>query len=254
MRIVTLTTDMGNSDYYSGALKGALLSSCTGIMPIEIATQVNNYDIKQGAYIIRHAYPYYPTGTIHLLNINAPESNGDLIVTAYDGHYFITFNNGSLPLIFGLVPEESYLVKALDSHQSLFYIAGISTIINTILSSQPLSSLGTPAHQIRQLRWMMASTSDGNIRGNVLQIDKYGNAITNITRAMYERYIAGGRYVILFAGTEIIELCTHYGDVPQGDVACFFNAAGHLEIAINKGNASKLFALKPDSPILFQRI
>ena len=101
MPIITLTTDMGNSDYYTGALRGGIWSRCAGVSVVDIATQVSPHDIKQGAYILRHAYPYFPSGTIHILHINAPESHGDIVVAVHEGHHFITFNNGSLPLIFG---------------------------------------------------------------------------------------------------------------------------------------------------------
>ncbi|MFZ9719587.1 MAG: SAM hydroxide adenosyltransferase, partial [Chitinophagaceae bacterium] len=34
-----------------------------------------------------------------------------------------------------------------------------------------------------------------------------------------------------------------YADVPEGEKLAIFNAAGYLEIAINKGNAAGLFGL-----------
>ena len=40
------------------------------------------------------------------------------------------------------------------------------------------------------------------------------------------------------------EISEAYSDVGEGDKLAFFNSAGYLEIAINKGNASSLFGLQ----------
>ena len=42
----------------------------------------------------------------------------------------------------------------------------------------------------------------------------------------------------------IEKISDHYADVPDGEKLAYFNAAGYLEIAINKGNAAGLFGLQ----------
>jgi S-adenosylmethionine hydrolase len=42
----------------------------------------------------------------------------------------------------------------------------------------------------------------------------------------------------------ISQLSWHYNEVPEGENLCLFGISNHLEIAINKGNASELLGLK----------
>ena len=100
MQIVTLTTDMGQSDYYLGALKGALLNKCIDVQLVDIATQVSPFKLRQGAYILQNAFPYFPKGTIHIMNVCSDEAKGRMICVHHHEHYFciplssITQNQG----------------------------------------------------------------------------------------------------------------------------------------------------------------
>jgi hypothetical protein len=48
---------------------------------------------------------------------------------------------------------------------------------------------------------------------------------------------------VVLGGTFIERISDHYADVPEGEKLAFFNEAGYLEIAINKGYAASLFGL-----------
>ncbi|MBP6733062.1 MAG: SAM-dependent chlorinase/fluorinase, partial [Chitinophagales bacterium] len=41
-----------------------------------------------------------------------------------------------------------------------------------------------------------------------------------------------------------------YSDAEEGDMVCLFNAAGYLEVAMNKGKAELLMGLKIDMPVM----
>jgi S-adenosylmethionine hydrolase len=47
----------------------------------------------------------------------------------------------------------------------------------------------------------------------------------------------------------IKQLSWHYNEVPEGEKLCLFGISNHLEIAINKGNASGLLGLKINDSI-----
>jgi S-adenosyl-L-methionine hydrolase (adenosine-forming) len=49
----------------------------------------------------------------------------------------------------------------------------------------------------------------------------------------------------VFKRNEVIDkIVDTYADVPEGEKLALFNAAGYLEISINKGNAAGLFGLQ----------
>ena len=66
MPIVTLTSDFGWNDYYVALIKGAILCENQDINIIDISHNINNYDIVQGAFILKNSYKSFPKGTIHI--------------------------------------------------------------------------------------------------------------------------------------------------------------------------------------------
>jgi len=67
----------------------------------------------------------------------------------------------------------------------------------------------------------------------------------NITHEQFEAHRRGRRFRITFVRSEVIDrIAETYADVPEGEKLALFNAAGYLEIAINKGNAAGLFGLQ----------
>jgi S-adenosylmethionine hydrolase len=86
------------------------------------------------------------------------------------------------------------------------------------------------------------------IKGSVIYIDHFYNAITNIKKNEFDAIRKERSYEIQFS-KNILQLSETYSNVPEGEKLCLFNSIGLLEIAINKGNASSLLNLKGGSTI-----
>jgi S-adenosylmethionine hydrolase len=83
------------------------------------------------------------------------------------------------------------------------------------------------------------------IEGQIIFIDHFENVVVNITRDDFEAQRKGRSFKIVFKRDEVIDKISEtYADVPEGEKTAIFNAAGYLEIAINKGNAAGLFGLQ----------
>jgi S-adenosylmethionine hydrolase len=88
-------------------------------------------------------------------------------------------------------------------------------------------------------------TTDQYIEGQILYIDAFENVIVNIIRQDFEEQRKGRGFKIMFKRDEYIDRISEtYADVPPGDKLALFNAAGYLEIAVNRGNAAGLFGLQ----------
>ncbi len=90
------------------------------------------------------------------------------------------------------------------------------------------------------------------IRGNIIYIDSYKNAIINIRKEEFTKAAAGRtKYVIYLRRAEynIHEIGYNYDNVPPGEKVAFFNAAGYLEIGINQGKAAELLGLKTNDMV-----
>ena len=91
---------------------------------------------------------------------------------------------------------------------------------------------------------MKPSSTGQFIEGQILMIDRFLNVIVNITKTEFEEARKGRSFkIVLLGGTHIENISDHYADVHEGEKLAFFNEAGYLEIAVNKGYAATLFGL-----------
>ncbi len=88
-------------------------------------------------------------------------------------------------------------------------------------------------------------TGEDYIEGQIIHIDNFENVVVNITREQFHAQRNGRRFAIFFRRDEMItQISETYADVAEGQKLALFNAAGYLEIAVNKGNAAGLFGLQ----------
>lgn len=244
MAIITLTTDIGDTDFYLGAVKGKILSKCKDINIIDISNNINPFDIFHAAFVIKNAYPNFPGQTIHLINVENPdrESKRVLLIEA-DNQYFLGYDNGLFSLIFDDIAIKSYEIISENLSGYTFLLKDVmAEIACDIANGASIESLARPINHIFELQTLKPVISDSSIRGNVVYIDRYGNVMTNISQELFEERIQEKRMNLLFKRNELIQIISsNYNEVPEGEKLCLFNAAGYLEIAINKGKADELF-------------
>ena len=70
MAVITLSTDIGQSDFIIGAIKGQLISAIPAATIIDITHQLSPQNYQQAAYVCTNAFSYYPSGSFHILLIN----------------------------------------------------------------------------------------------------------------------------------------------------------------------------------------
>lgn len=249
MAIVTLTTDYGLKGYYLAALRGMLLSENPDVQLVDISHQVKPYDIVQGAFILKNAYHHFPTGSIHLISIDNLSSPLSLIVFEEDGHYFIGPDNGIFSLIFNPMPKNIFRLPLLRNNYFPFNEACSSAVAH-ITAGKPLIEIGLRAGEIEQRIALQPVISTSQIRGSVIYIDHYENAIVNIQQELFEKVRNKRRFQLFFKRHDpIVQLSRSYHEVSIGETLCLFNEAGYLTIAINMGKAASLLGLKLDDMV-----
>ncbi len=250
MTLVTLTTDLGEQDYYAGALKGAILQQCPGAQLVDITHAIPSHDMVRGAFILKNAYPHFPEGSIHLVNVhNFYAAERRLLAILHQGHYFLGPDNGIFSLVFDQQPKQARILPddgtGLLSHQEV-----LARAIAHLAGGTPLEELGEPLDSISERIHLRPVVSASQIRGTVVHVDKFENVIVNITRELFEQVRKGRNFALYFKRHEpITELSAQYCEVPMGEVLCLFNSAGYLEIAIHMGKAAGLLGLAVDDAV-----
>lgn len=247
--IITLTTDLGIKDYYSSILKGQILNIDPTLNIIDITHNIQDYNLGEGAFIFKNAYPHYPPDTIHFIAINTDRDDCNRFLAFKNkGQFFIGPDNGIFSLIFAEMPEEVYCIpfKTEDSFPLKNIMAeGLKAILN-----DSLEKLGQTCTNIQKKITFHPVTGSAMIRGSVIHIDNFENVIVNIHRELFEQIGNGRPFEIYYKRwNPITSISNKYQDAAVGDILAFFNSSNYLEIAVNMGKAASLLGLEVDDSI-----
>ncbi len=252
MAVITLTTDFGEKDYAAGAVKGSLYAGLEQVDIVDISHQVSPFNLQQGAYILKNAFPYFPKGTIHLIGIDSertPESAH--IAVKLNGHYFICADNGILSLLATEEqPEKIVEITVYPIVNPSFPVVDVFVKAACHLArGGKIEDLGNVRTAYREIKSLVPLVSaDGNkITGHVLYVDSYGNVVTNISRDLFQSTGRGRRFELSARNYRFSLVYDRYsGGVnfniekqereDDGKKLALFNAGGYLEIAIYRSN------------------
>lgn len=247
MAIITLTSDIGTKDYLTGAIKGRLLSINSSFNLADISHSIAPFNYSEAVYIVRNSFSAFPKHSWHLLLVNLFDTADANIILAYhEGHYFACADNGLLPMMFDGMPEQAVSIPFGSNSNVLSWVAAVGNAIQAMEGGSAFHSLGREAEQMVMKHNLKPVSGDDYLEGRIIYIDNFENVIVNITRSMFDAVCRGRKFSIKFIGDEsITRLSNSYADVAEGSKLAFFNTAGYLEIAVNKGNAAGLFGLQP---------
>lgn len=253
MPIITLTTDWNQHDYYTAILKGRLMSLVPQLTVVDISHRIDAYNYAQAAFVVRAAYPYFPAGTVHLIDVGSDASaRTPHLVVQHQGQYFVGADNGLFSLLFVDGPETAVRIdsaqSALGSFQALTVFAPLAA---QLCQGATPAQLGTPIASLTRSVPIMPIVEDNYISGHVLYIDSYYNAITNIDRQSFEQARRGRPFLIHVQSkqNEIDHISQNYYDDGPGELIALFNVLDLLEIAIVKGFAAELLNLDNTSTL-----
>jgi S-adenosylmethionine hydrolase len=252
MPIITLTSDWGHRDFFLGAVKGKILSLLPSAAIIDISHGISPFNLKQASFIIRNSYPHYPKGTVHILSILTEKTEKAAhLAVKFDGQYFIGADNGIFSLIFDHDPEKIINISAsVDNNKKdipardRFVEAAVH-----LAAGRSIDELGEPVSQWKEQLHFLPVVSGDVIRGVAIYINQYENVVTNITRELYDKTSKGRKCIIEFRGETLNAISQSYQQVPIGEIVALFGSTGHLEIAINQGNAGSLLGLDINDPV-----
>ncbi|MES2558993.1 MAG: SAM-dependent chlorinase/fluorinase [Bacteroidota bacterium] len=254
MAFITITSDYGNNSPYSAAVKGAIYTQLPSAQIVDISNMVTPYNVLQAAYLLKQVVWHYPLHSIHLICLDTNfAANGQYIIAESDGQYFIGADNGIFSLLFEKTPANFYIVKKeFVNEDDLFPEKNLFTFLAIqLINGLPVTHF-SEAGEIRNIKQsLMPVKEDSLIRGNIVFVDGFDNAITNISKTLFEEKLATKTsFKIFFSRKLSIDyISKNYNDAKEGSELALFNESGFLEIAMNAGNAGQLLGLKTGASI-----
>ncbi len=247
MGIVTLLSDFGYQDAYVASTRGIIAGVFPTANVIDLAHNAEPFNLQQAAYLLSSAYRNFPEGTCHIILYDIfYRPQPELLLCSKSGQYFMAPDNGILPLALGRDIDACYQCHALTDNETMkdWLIAATKTAL--ALQTTPITGLGLPNCELKNAPNNLQPRIEGSmLEGYIIHIDRYGNVVTNITQEMFQKTGRNRSFHIGLVRDEMItEISKRYTDVKDGEKLCRFNAAGYLEIAINRGNAARLLGLR----------
>ncbi|MDH4121964.1 MAG: SAM-dependent chlorinase/fluorinase [Deltaproteobacteria bacterium] len=287
--IITLTTDFGTMDGYVGAMKGRILSLLPQARLVDISHDIPPQSVVQGAWCLRRAAAQFPQGTIHLAVVDpGVGTSRDALVVQTRRNWLVGPDNGLLHLaaqdagiqrIWRITPE-SLAASGWDEPQKSATFDGLtlfSPLAAWLARGESPAALGEPGEDMLPLEEEAPWIRGGEVLGRVLFFDRFGNAVTNISREMLE----GHRVVRVELGpmaavwglresTRVVEavFCETYEDIPLAElseppakkpgeswlppeetVGALFNSDGVLELAVYSESLRDAQGLRGGEPV-----
>ncbi|HMR20082.1 MAG TPA: SAM-dependent chlorinase/fluorinase [Sphingobacterium sp.] len=255
MGVITLTTDLGYRDFYQAALKGSIITLLPKVRLVDITHEIPSFDIQNAAFVLQNAYHYFPKGTVHLIGIDTVfQRDCRYIAMKYQGHYFVGADNGIFSIILNGDQAEQLIEIELTQDLRFLHFPLADVLAKAachIAKGADMAALGTEIDSPLQKGTLQPIIENNIIKGHVSYIDSFGNVISNISKDLFNQTQKGREFILHFKRNETIDrMSWHYNEVSEGEKLCLFGISNYLEIAINKGNASKLLGLYPDETIM----
>lgn len=254
--VVTLLTDFGEADTYVGVMKGVLCSRAPRLRQVvDLSHLVPPQNVRNASFHLAHAWRWFPEGTVHVAVVDPGVGTPRPILVARDrGHVFLAPDNGLLGPV--LSPDAEVRALDLDLHglperSSTFHGRDVfvPTAAAFVEGADPLAS-GAPIADWRRDAFPDPVDEGGAWSGEVLCIDHFGNAITNLPASA----LAGDPEAwALVAGGDAYRVRRTYGAVERGEVLGLVDSYGLLELAVRDGSAARTVGLTEGAPMRLER-
>ncbi len=251
--IITLTTDFGYKDPFVGIMKGVILNINPFANIIDITHGMSPQNVIEAAFAIEMSFESFPFKTIHVVVVDPGVGSVRrpiLVVTDY--HYFVGPDNGVFSQIFNLT-ESLKVIHITSEHyfmpqrSSTFHGRDIFAPVAAWLSKGiNVSNFGDPVTDYVTIPApTLIMPAKNTIEGNVIYIDHFGNAITNIKAQKIEDLFGSnieGRLKVKVKGKEA-PLKNYYAQAEDDGIYSLINSFGYLELFVRNGNASSNFGI-----------
>jgi len=254
--IITLLTDFGTQDHYVATMKGVILGINPQCTLIDITHEVTPHKIEEGAFVLANAYSYFPKGTIHLAVVDPGVGSGRkpiLLVTR--DHFFVGPDNGLLTL----AVQKERVREGIGITNETFFLSQISTTFHGRDVFAPVAahlSLGIRPSLLGQKldSWVTLDFEEpgiigGDLVGQVVHIDAFGNLVSNIRESQLLQFSQGRPCMIKTGGKGITGLKKGYWEGKKGALMAVIGSGGLLEISVREGSARKALKLKRGAKI-----
>jgi len=255
MRIITLTTDFGTRDWFAGSMKAVILGLHPGANVVDITHEIPPGDIRAGAFALMAGCRYFPKGTVHVAVVDPGVGSPRPAIAVQTARgFFVGPDSGVLSR--ALAHEKIKRIRLLENPQ--YFLQPVSRTFQGRDVFAPVAAhlsrglfpprLGRELKDFVRVPWPQTTKQGGKAQGEIVYIDRFGNAITNIETELVFGEGPGGCEIIIKRKVRC-PLAEFYDAVPVNRPVAVLGSCGLLEIALNRGSAARRFGLEPGDKV-----
>jgi S-adenosylmethionine hydrolase len=248
MQILTLTTDFGLKDSFVGTMKGVILGICPEAHVVDISHLIAPQNVLEAALVLRRAYSYFPSGTVHVAVIDPGVGTPRRALAARLGvHFFVGPDNGLLTLILMEVERNGWPREIVHITNERYFLPQVSHTFHGrdifapaaahLANGVPLTELGSLITDPLLLPMPKPERTPTGWRVHIIAIDTFGNLTTDLPAMMLKGQVG---VKIHLSGWEVRGLADSYGRNQPGDLIALADSDGYLELAVVNGNAAQV--------------
>lgn len=254
--VITLTTDFGLKDHFAGTMKGVILGIAPDARLVDLSHEVSSYEIAGGAFVIAQAYRYFPPGTVHVVVVDpgVGSSRRPLVMEAA-GQYFVGPDNGVFGMVFSREPKR--VVRAITAAK--YFLKPVSQTFHGRDVFAPVAAhlaRGVPAAKfgkrvedyLRPMEEAPRRSARRGWTGQVIQVDRFGNLITNFSKAEFPQ-IEDGKFEMAIGMTVVRQVAPSYAACAAGEVFLIAGSSGYFEVSVNQASAAKVLGCGVGAPV-----
>jgi S-adenosylmethionine hydrolase len=265
-RTIVFMSDFGTANDAVAICKAVIAGIAPDAFVTDLTHQVTHYQIEEGARFLAAVTPYYPADTIFLAVVDpgVGTSRKAVVAKSKKGQYFVLPDNGLLtPVI-----DRDGLDSAREITNPKWMLqSGISYTFHGrdvfspaaahLAAGWDFSQAGPEVPQLVRLAVKTFTETSEGIRGEIIGLDDpYGSLISDIPAEEFKKlgYSMGDKvHVRLNDKPVTVPYAKTFMDVPVGDTLLYIDSRGRLGLAVNQGNYSEKFNIRPPGTIFIPR-
>ncbi len=248
--IITLTTDFGYCDPLSGIMKGVILGINPEVNIVDISHGIEKYNIREATLTIGMSYRHFPSGTIHVVVIDpGVGSMRRPILVVTEDYYFVGPDNGVFSMIYNesdrlevihLTAEHYFMPDRSMTFHGRDIFAPVAAWLSKRIST---ANFGEPISDYMKIHLPLPTMPTKNtIEGEIIYIDHFGNAISNIRHSDLTSIVGQGdiknKVRIVMKGRQI-DMKDYYAQAEDKGLYALLNSMNHLELFVYRGDAAR---------------
>jgi S-adenosyl-L-methionine hydrolase (adenosine-forming) len=240
-RVVTLLTDFGTADGYVGEMKGVLVALAPHATLVDIAHDVRAHDVDGARLALERYWLRFPTGTVHVVVVDpGVGSSRAAIAVESEGRYLVGPDNGVLSPALASGNARAVVLPIPAVAAPTFHGRDVfAPAAARLAAGAGLSELGTPASPRIAASPQAQRTADG-WRGEVIAIDRFGNAITSLPAGPSRIEVAG----------RSLPVQRTYSDLVPGQAGAVVGSSGRIEVVVREGRAAEELGLERGAAVI----